>query len=143
MKMMKKQTAMAIKREIRRGELTLKELINKFYDLETNYLMKDYLQGLQLQFQYACVQAPRIIQDADSGERCITIDDFISFMMVKKIKVARNLIHEICEGDSDVEAIRFISFVKLQILASCGGDKSKLGSRNFKKLMKHMDIIST
>jgi|LakMenE01Jun11ns_1017448.scaffolds.fasta_scaffold8386084_1 hypothetical protein len=46
LKMMKKQTAIAIKREIRRGDLTLKQLVNKFYDLETNYLMKDYLQGL-------------------------------------------------------------------------------------------------
>ena len=80
---------MAIKREIRRGELTLKELIDKFYELETNYLMKEYFNGLSLQFKHAQALAPRIIQDGDSGERCISIDDFVSFMMEKKIKVSR------------------------------------------------------
>lgn len=39
LKMLKRQTALAIKREIRKGELTLKELINKFYELEENYLI--------------------------------------------------------------------------------------------------------
>ena len=71
------------------------------------------------------------------------IDEFLKYMLSKKIKVARDKIIDICEGESDVEAIRFVSFAKLQILASCGGDKTKLGSRNFKKLMKHMDIYST
>lgn len=64
-------------------------------------------------------------------------------MLEKKIKVRRDHIIDICEGDSDPEAIRFISFIKLQILASCGGDKAKLGARNFKKLMKHMEVLST
>jgi hypothetical protein len=40
--MMKRQTALAIKREIRKGELSLKELIDKFYELEEEYLLKDY-----------------------------------------------------------------------------------------------------
>jgi hypothetical protein len=64
-------------------------------------------------------------------------------MREKKIKVNRELIIDICRGESDIEAIKFKSFVKLQILACCGGDRTKLGIRNFKKLMKHMGIIST
>lgn len=141
--MLKRQTALAIKREIRKGELTLKELINKFYELEENYLVKEYNKGLYLHFTYAVSLAPKVIKDADTGERCISIDDFVKYMLEKKIKVRRDHIVDICEGDSDIEAIRFISFIKLQILASCGGDKSKLGARNFKKLMKHMEVLST
>ena len=34
LKMMKRQTALAIKREIKKGELTLKELVDKFFELE-------------------------------------------------------------------------------------------------------------
>ena len=64
-------------------------------------------------------------------------------MLEKKIKVSRDKIREICAGDSDIEAIKFKSFIKLQILASCGGDKGKLGVRNFKKLMDHMGILKT
>jgi hypothetical protein len=49
----------------------------------------------------------------ETGERCITIDDFIKYMLEKKIKVRRDHIIDICQGDSDIEAIRFISFIKL------------------------------
>ena len=143
LKMMKRQTALAIKREIRKGELTLKELIDKFYELEENYLIKEYNKGLFLHFTYAVSMAPKVIKDEETGERCISIDDLLKYMLSKKSKVRRDQTVEICEGDSDIEAIRFISFIKLHILASCGGDKSKLGARNFKKLMKHMEVLST
>ena len=113
MKMVKRQTALAIKREIKKGELSLKELIDKFYELEEPYLLAEYKSGLYLHFTYAVSLAPRVIKLQETGERCITIDDFIKYMLEKKIKVRRDHINAICEGDSDIEAITFVSFIKL------------------------------
>ena len=36
--------------------------------------------------------------------------------------------------------INFDDFVNLLVLASCGGERTKLGIGNFTNLMKHMDI---
>ena len=47
---------------------------------------------------------------------------------------------EILREESKHDNISFISFIKLLILASCGGDRQKIGQSNFKKLMNHMDI---
>lgn len=47
---------------------------------------------------------------------------------------------EICHGESDIEAIKFETFIKLLVLASCAGDRSKLGQKNFLKLLKHIRI---
>ena len=48
---------------------------------------------------------------------------------------------EILRGESAHDNITFKSFIKLLILASCGGDRTKIGISNFKKLMQHMDIF--
>lgn len=47
---------------------------------------------------------------------------------------------DILRDESSKDDIKPISFVKLLILASCGGDRTKIGISNFKKLMSHMDI---
>ena len=85
----------------------------------------------------------KLIKDGDTGETCISLSQFMQYMNRKRIKVNEKLVSDICEGDTDVEAIRFVSLVKLQLLASCNGEKTKLSVKNFRKLMKHMDIIST
>lgn len=36
--------------------------------------------------------------------------------------------------------IKFDDFVSLLVLASCGGERTKLGIGNFKQLMEHMGI---
>ena len=66
--------------------------------------------------------------------------EFMKYFVAKKIKVDREHIIDICRGESEIEAIKFKTFIKLQILASCAADKSRLGIRNFKKLMKHMGV---
>ena len=48
---------------------------------------------------------------------------------------------EILRSESAHDNITFPSFIKLLILASCGGDKTKIGISNYKKLMHHMDIF--
>jgi hypothetical protein len=60
-KMVKRQTAFAIKREIRKNDLTLKELIDKFYELEEEHTIKNYVQGLNLHFTYVVAQGARLI----------------------------------------------------------------------------------
>ena len=134
---------MEIKYAIHKSGLTFKQLIDKFYELNTDHLVKDYELSLRLQFESACLTARKPSTDAKTGEKCISIDDFIKFMFSKKIKVQRDLIVDICFGDSDIEAIRYISFVKLHMVASCMGDKTKLGAPNFIKLMKHMNMPAT
>ena len=47
---------------------------------------------------------------------------------------------EILRGESKHTNIVFPSFIKLLILASCGGERSKIGIKNFQRLMTHMDI---
>jgi len=40
----------------------------------------------------------------------------------------------------EIKRIDFDQFRRLLILACCGGDKTKLGASNFRKLMQHMGI---
>ena len=60
--------------------------------------------------------------------------------MEKKIKFKQHHVIDILRDESAHDNITFKSFVKLLILASCGGDRTKIGISNFRKLMAHMDI---
>lgn len=44
---------------------------------------------------------------------------------------------EVLEGK---DLVGFDEFMNLLILASCGGERTKLGVNNFTKLMSHMSI---
>lgn len=78
--------------------------------------------------------------DSD-GSKPLSLKDFFKFATDKKIKFKQHNVIEILRGESEQSNIKFISFVKLLILASCGGDRTKIGISNFKKLMNHMDIF--
>ena len=43
----------------------------------------------------------------------------------------------------DKEKIDLTAFIKLLILASCGGEKKMLAPKNFIKLMDHLEIVKS
>ena len=57
--------------------------------------------------------------------------DFLKYAVEKKIRFKQNEIHAILSGDSEPDNISLQSFIKLLILASCAGDRTKIGIRNF------------
>lgn len=71
----------------------------------------------------------------------LTLKDFLKYAVEKKVKYKQHNVVEILRDESSHTNITFASFVKLLILASCGGDRTKIGISNFKKLMNHMDIF--
>lgn len=97
--MVKRQTALAIKREIKKNELTLKDLIDKFYEIEEEHLIKDYIKGLNMHFTYITTNGLKSSVNA-AGEKCINIEDYLTYMLDKKIKGNPELIAEICKGES-------------------------------------------
>ena len=64
------------------------------------------------------------------------MDAFIKFGLEKKIRLSEVDIKSVLNGTM----IRVDDFVSLLVLASCGGERTKLGVGNFKNLMKHMGI---
>lgn len=128
-------------RAMKRGDATLKQLINHFYAIEEKYALIKYRLGIEFNYEYACALS-NYTPGRESGVKRLPLTDFMKFAGEKKIKFKQHHIIEILRGDSDKNNISFMSFNKLLILASCGGDKTKIGMSNFKKLMKHMDIAS-
>jgi hypothetical protein len=70
-------------------------------------------------------------------ERTLSVASFIEFGLNKKIRFKVEQIAEVLEGKSQMG---FDEFVSLLVLASCGGEPTKLGLNNFSKLMMHMGI---
>ena len=135
----RKAAQAAFKKAIRRGTCTLKELIDQFYIIEERYMLNDYKGGIRTNFAFAQAMSQAAI-DAD-GTKPLSLKDFFKFATDKKIKFKQHHVIEILRGESEHHNVKFISFVKLLILASCGGDRTKIGISNFKKLMHHMDIF--
>ena len=70
-------------------------------------------------------------------ERTLTVPSFVEFGLSKKIRFKEEQITEVLEGRLQ---INFQDFISLLILASCGGERTKLGLNNFTKLMMHMGV---
>lgn len=130
----------AFKKAIKRGNCTLKELIDQFYTIEERYMIQEYQDGIRT--NYAYLQALTQPEgQTNEGPYMVAIKDFTKYSTEKKIKLKQHHVVEILRDESDQSNIQLISFIKLLILASCGGDRTKIGISNFKKLMKHMDIF--
>jgi hypothetical protein len=67
----------------------------------------------------------------------MTVDEFIEYGLEKKIKFDRNHIDNLIGQEP---LIKEDMFVRLLILASCAGERIKLGVNNFRLLMQHMAI---
>lgn len=102
-------------------------------------MIQDYKDGLRTNFAFAQAISQSAI-NAD-GEKPLSLKDFLKYAVDKKIKFKQHQIIEILRDESPQSNISYKSFVKLLILASCGGDRTKIGISNFKKLMHHMDIF--
>ena len=129
---------LAFKKAIRRGTCTLKELIDQFYIIEESYMISDYWEGIRAEWLKGCALSKE--PEKDDGVKPLSMQSFLKYAVSKKIKFKQHHIKEILKGDSELDDINLKSFVKLLILASCGGDRTKIGISNFKKLMNHMDI---
>ena len=62
---------------------------------------------------------------------------FLEFGLNKKVRFNEQLLIEVLDGKN---VVGFEEFLNLLILASCGGERTKLGVNNFTKLMSHMGI---
>jgi len=101
-------------------------------------MIKDFSGGVRTNFTFAQAISQSNIDAA--GQKPLSLKDFLKYAVDKKIKFKQHHVIEILRGDSEHNNIKISSFVKLLILASCGGDRTKIGISNFKKLMHHMDI---
>ena len=102
-------------------------------------MLSDYRDGLRTNFTFAQTISQQSINAY--GQKPLTLKDFLKYAVDKKIKFKQLQVIEILRNESEVSNIKFSSFIKLLILASCGGDRTKIGISNFKKLMNHMDIF--
>lgn len=102
-------------------------------------MIADYMGGLRTNFKFATAVSQSAM-DASGGKQ-LTLKEFLKYATDKKIKFKQHHVVEILRGESEHNNILVQSFVKLLILASCGGDRTKIGLSNFKKLMSHMDIF--
>jgi len=129
----------AFKKAIKKGSCTLKELIDQFYIIEKKYMLTDYYDGIRTNYAFAQAMSQSGI-DA-TQQKALSLKDFLKYAVDKKIKFKQHHVIDILRHESEHNNIKYISFVKLLILASCGGDRTKIGISNFKKLMHHMDIF--
>ncbi len=67
----------------------------------------------------------------------MTVDEFIEYGLEKKIKFDRVHIDNLMGLEVK---IKLEMFVRLLILASCAGERIKLGVNNFRLLMEHMGV---
>jgi len=81
-----------------------------------------------------------IIEENAGNVSCIRLSDFLKYASGRKIKFKEHQVTEILRNEASKNEIGIASFIKLLILASCGGDRSKIAAKNFQKLMDHMDI---
>lgn len=102
-------------------------------------MIQDFRQSIRM--NYAFAQANKIGELSADAQKPLSLRDFKAYAKMKKIKLKEHQIVAILEGESTHDNISFKSFIKLLILASCGGDRTKIGISNFKKLMNHMDIF--
>lgn len=102
-------------------------------------MIRDFDRGIRTNFQFA--QAINQSQIDEDRQKPLSLKEFLKYAVDKKIKFRQHHVIEILRGESEHNNIKFVSFVKLLILASCGGDRTKIGISNFKKLMHHMDIF--
>lgn len=124
------------KKAIRRGRCTLKELIDHFYVIEERHMLTQYKKGIDRCYREAKVfEKPKTKKDLPLDQ-----PTFEKYGKHKKVLYKQSHIVEILSNESDLGDISLQSFNKLLILACCGGDRTKIGVSNFKKLMKHMDI---
>lgn len=107
-------------------------MIEEFRKVEAS-LIGEYLNDIKLNFAFACASTGKIIED----EKCLTVQEFIEYGLEKKIKFNRNHIDNVIGQET---VIREETFVRLLILASCAGERIKLGANNFRLLMEHMAI---
>ena len=101
-------------------------------------MVSDYWEGIKVEWLKGCAMSK---EDKDDGSvKPLNMRDFLKYAVSKKIKFKQPHIVEILKNESENDDISQKSFIKLLVLASCGGDRTKIGISNFKKLMKHMDI---
>lgn len=129
---------LAFKKAIRRGTCTLKELIDQFYVIEESYMISDYWEGIKVEWLKGCAMSKE--EEKPDGVKPLNLRDFLKYAVSKKIKFKQHHIVDILRNDSENHDMSLKSFIKLLVLASCGGDRTKIGISNFKKLMNHMDI---
>jgi len=134
----RKAAQIAFKKAIRRGNCSLKELIDQFFVIEEHYLIADFVQDMQTNYSFARAMSKG--ETLGDGQKVLGLKDFLKYATEKKIKFKQHHVVEILRNDSLHSNISFQSFIKLLILASCGGDRTKIGVSNFKKLMNHMDM---
>ena len=101
-------------------------------------MISDYLQGIRTEWLKGCAMGKE--PEKDDGVKPLNLRDFLKYAVTKKIKFKQHHIIDILRNDSEHDDISLKSFIKLLVLASCGGDRTKIGISNFKKLMTHMDI---
>jgi hypothetical protein len=106
----------------------LKLLIAKFRQIESP-LINTYIDGIKVQFVYACATSSQIQMDA---EQQLSVDAFVQYGLQKKIRFNDSDIEEVMDGR---KFVKFDDFLTLLVLASCGGVITKVGIGNFKNLM--------
>ena len=103
-------------------------------------MISDYWNGITIEFNKGC--AVNIDGDyrSSNGTSPLGLREFLKYAEAKKIKFKQRHIVEILKDESENHNISQKSFIKLMVLASCGGHRTKIGISNFKKLMNHMNI---
>jgi hypothetical protein len=109
------------------------QLIRKFKEVEAK-LIAEFSEDLKTQFIFACATSDQIMT---GDERTLSVASFLEFGLNKKIRFNEELLVEVLDGKN---VVGFEEFMNLLILASCGGERTKLGVNNFTKLMSHMGI---
>jgi hypothetical protein len=97
-------------------------------------LISEFIEDLKVQFIFACATSNQIMS---GEERSMSVISFVSYGLIKKIRFKFQDIEELLDGRNEV---KLDDFLNLMILASCGGERTKLGLNNFTKLMKHLGI---
>lgn len=99
------------------------------------------MEGLCTEFAYAQAMSSKTVNH--KGQKPLTLKGMLVYgTKIKFIHLKQHNCIEILRNESKHNNITFPSFIKLLILASCGGDRSKIGIKNFKRLMNHMDIYA-
>ena len=115
------------------SETKILELIKKFREVESK-LIAEFSEDLKTQFMFACATSDQIMA---GDEKTLSVPSFLEFGLNKKIRFNEIHLVEVLDGKNQVG---FEEFMNLLVLASCGGERTKLGLNNFTKLMSHMGI---
>ena len=103
-------------------------------------MISDYLNGITIEFNKACAMNKDDENRSANGKTPLVLKALVKYAITKKIKFKPHHIVEILKNDSEDHDISQKSFIKLMVLASCSGHRTKIGISNFKKLMNHMNI---